>query len=230
MTSTTNSWASLRQQARSLESHTENLFQTYSSFTSSPPPKPSSQELDTDAEIQDILKRRETTVASLARVLDSESALGSSAIKHQHLSLHRNTLAEHRKEYQRIKASITDSRNRTNLLTSVRNDINVYRSASRAEEGRANMSDGEYFLDERRRVDQSNLMADDVLNTAYAVNASFVDQRERLSHINRRMLHAAGKIPGINVIVGKIAQRKKRDSIIMASFIGFCFLMMLYFR
>ena len=92
------------------------------------------------------------------------------------------------------------------------------------------MSEGDYFLDERRRVDQSNLMADDVLNTAYAVNADFVDQRARLSGINRRMMYAAGKIPGINVIVGKIAQRKKRDSIIMASFVGFCFLMFLYFQ
>lgn len=92
------------------------------------------------------------------------------------------------------------------------------------------MSESDYFLDERSRLEQSNSVADSVLNTAYAMNADFHAQRQRLQGINRRIVGAASKIPGINVLVGKISARKRRDSIIIAAFVGFCFLMLLYFR
>lgn len=86
------------------------------------------------------------------------------------------------------------------------------------------------MLDERNRIDNSHDVADGVLSQAYAIHADFGDQRARLSHINKRILSTAAKIPGINTLVGKISTRKRRDSIIMAALIAFCFLMVLYFR
>ncbi|KAA8913322.1 hypothetical protein FN846DRAFT_163294 [Sphaerosporella brunnea] len=225
--SSSGTWAQFRQQARSLESQTESLFQTYSSFTSDPPPKPTAEETSTEASLQDVLSRRETVVAALARLLDSESSVNSSAAKLQNLTLHRSTLADHHREFTRLKSSIADSRNRANLLYSVRNDINAFHSASRLEEGR---SEADYMLDERTRIDHSHNIADSVLSQAYAINADFVEQRTRLMQINRRAMYAASQIPGVNTIINKINTRKKRDSVIMASLISFCFLMVLYFR
>ncbi|KAI5855939.1 hypothetical protein BZA05DRAFT_221590 [Tricharina praecox] len=221
------SWAQLRQQARSLESQTENLFQTYSTFTTSPSPKPSKDESVTEASLSDILSRREAVVSSLSRLLDSESAVNSSAAKLQNLTLHRSTLADHRREFLRLKSAITESRNRANLLHSVRDDINAYRSASRMEDGR---SEAEYMLEERTRIDHSNNIADSVLGQAYAINADFAEQRTRLVQLNRRAMYAASQIPGVNTIISKINTRKRRDSVIMASLVAFCFLMVLYFR
>jgi len=73
-------------------------------------------------------------------------------------------------------------------------------------------------------------MADGVLAQAYAVNDSFGEQRLMLSNINKRIKQSAMQLPGINTLIGKINTRKKRDSVILACLISFCFLMLLYFR
>lgn len=85
------------------------------------------------------------------------------------------------------------------------------------------------MLDERRRIDNSHNIADGVLSQAYAVNESFGMQRETLANINRRIVGAASQVPGINSLIGKIGTKKRRDGIILGSFIALCFLVMLYF-
>lgn len=80
------------------------------------------------------------------------------------------------------------------------------------------------MLDERGRIDNSVGVADGVLSQAYAVQDSFLAQRETLASINRRITHAASQVPGINTLIGRISAKKKRDGIIMGGFIAFCFL------
>lgn len=86
------------------------------------------------------------------------------------------------------------------------------------------------MLDERSRIDNSHNMADSVLSQAYAVNESFAVQRETLGNIQRRIVGAASQVPGINSLIGRIGTKKRRDGIILGSFIAFCFLMLLWFR
>jgi golgi SNAP receptor complex member 1 len=143
-------------------------------------------------------------------------------LKQNNLARHREILQDHRRELSRLKSTISDSRNRANLLSNVRSDIDAYRASNAAE--------AEYMLDERRRIDNSHNMADSVLSQAYAVNENFHFQRETLASINRRITGAASQIPGINSLIGRIGAKKRRDGIILGSFIAFCFLMLLYFR
>lgn len=86
------------------------------------------------------------------------------------------------------------------------------------------------MLEERGRIDNSHNMMDRVLSQAYAVNESFGLQRETLASINRRIVGAAGHIPGVNSLIGKIGAKRRRDGIILGCFIGFCFMMLLLFR
>jgi golgi SNAP receptor complex member 1 len=86
------------------------------------------------------------------------------------------------------------------------------------------------MLQERGRIEDTSRMADGVLSQAYAINSSFVDQRETLASINRRIVGAASHIPGMNSLMNRISSKKRRDAIILAVFIAFCFLMLLYFR
>lgn len=72
-------------------------------------------------------------------------------------------------------------------------------------------------------------MADNVLSQAYAVNDNFRIQRETLASINRRIVGAASQVPGINSLMGRIGAKKRRDGIILGSFIAFCFLMLMWF-
>lgn len=85
------------------------------------------------------------------------------------------------------------------------------------------------MLDERNRIDNSNNMADGILSQAYAVNDSFLVQRETLASINRRITSAASQVPGINTLIGRISAKKRRDGIIMGGFIAFCFIIFFWF-
>jgi Golgi SNAP receptor complex protein 1 len=106
----------------------------------------------------------------------------------------------------------------------VRSDIDAYRTAN------PEQAEAEYMLNERSAIDRSHNVVDGVLSQAYAVNEQFGVQRETLANINRRIVGAASQVPGINSLIGRIGSKKRRDGIILGSFIAFCFLMLLWFR
>lgn len=222
--STGNGWAQLRQQTRTLESQTEGYFHKYSQFSQATtiPPKPTEDENQTEASIQDLLEKREALITQLARLLDSESPLTTSALKSNNLVRHREILLDHRRELLRLKSSIADVRQRANLLSNVRSDINAYRDSNPED------VEADYMLDERNRIDRSHSVADGVLSQAYAINESFGMQRETLANVNRRIVGAASQVPGINSLIGRIGAKKRRDGIILGSFIGVCFLLVFF--
>ncbi|KAI5288601.1 hypothetical protein KEM54_005090 [Ascosphaera aggregata] len=168
--------------------------------------------------------QRDVLISQLARLLDTESTFTASALKQNNLARHKEVLADHRNELRRINASIAETRDRVNLLSNVRSDINAYRSANPGQ------AEADYMLEERGRLDNSHNMMDNTLSQAYAVNESFSMQRETLSSINRRIVGAASHIPGMNALIGKISAKRRRDGIILGSFIGFCCLMVFWFR
>ncbi|KAJ5218521.1 uncharacterized protein N7498_000620 [Penicillium cinerascens] len=225
MTSTGSGWAQLRQQARSLETQTENLFHTYAQFASltKPPQTPTEEELRTESQLKDLLERRESLISQLSRLLDSEATLTSSALKQNNLSRHREILQDHRRELQRLTSAMAESRDRANLLSNVRSDIDAYRASN------PSAAEADYMLEERGRVDNSHNMMDGVLSQAYAINENFGIQRETLASVNRRIVGAASQVPGMNYLIGKIGTKKRRDAIILGCFIGLCFLMLVYF-
>ena len=169
-----------------------------------------------------MFSQREAIISQLSRLLDSESVLTSSALKQNHLSRHREILLDHRRELVRLKSALNDARTRANLLSSVRSDIDAYRSSNPAD------AEADYMLDERRRIDNSHNVADGVLSQAYAINEQFGVQRETLASVNRRIVNAASQIPGVNSLIGRIGAKKRRDGIILGSFIAFCFLVLLW--
>lgn len=164
------------------------------------------------------LVKRDNVISQLTRLLDSEPTLSSSSLKQNNLSLLRDKLADHRRDLSRLRSTLQRARDRANLLGSVRDDISAYRAANPA------AAEADYMLDERGRIDNSVGVADGVLSQAYAVQDSFLAQRETLASINRRITHAASQVPGINTLIGRISAKKKRDGIIMGGFIAFCFL------
>lgn len=162
-------------------------------------------------------------IGQLSRLLDSEPGLNTSSLKQNNLSRHRELLTEHRQELRRIKSSISEARDRQHLLTNVRSDIDAFRSSNPAEE------EAEYMLQERTRLDRSHNVIDGVLAQAYAINENFGLQRETLASINRRITTAAAQIPGVNGLISRIGAKKRRDGLILGSFIAFCFLMLFWF-
>ncbi|PPJ56380.1 hypothetical protein CBER1_00677 [Cercospora berteroae] len=217
------SWAQLRQQARAQETQTESLFHTYAQFASKTDidPEPSDEESRTEELLNEILEKRNASIASLQRAIDSEST--PSQLKRTNLERHKEILSQHRTELSRLKSQISQARDRANLLSNVRKDISTYRNAQNPE-----AQEAEYMLQERNRLDRSHNVADSVLSQAYAVNESFGLQRESLVSIQRRITGAAAQIPGINGLMQRIGSKKRRDGIILGSFIAICFLVLLW--
>lgn len=130
----------------------------------------------------------------------------------------------------RLKVQLNHARDRANLLANVRNDISSHRLGNGAGTGADGQpTEADYMLDERGHIDHSHDMVDSVLSQAYAVNENFIVQRETLANINRRITLAASKVPGISTLIGRISSKKRRDGIIMGSFIAFCFLVFFWF-
>lgn len=218
---------------------TENLFHTYSQFSTATniPAKPTDEERETEQKLEELLEKvrfcaltsrssgdtnpssqRDASITQLSRLLDSEAALTSSALKQNNLSLLREKLTNHKRDLTRLRSTLQQARDRANLLTNVRSDINEYRTNN------PEAAEADYMLEERNRVDNSNNMADSVLSQAYAVNDSFNLQRETLASINRRINQAAAQVPGLNSLIGRISAKKRRDGIIMGGFVAFCFI------
>ena len=105
----------------------------------------------------------------------------------------------------------------------MRSDIDEYRANN------PEAAEADYMLEERGRLDNSHNMTDGVLSQAYAVNDSFVMQRETLASISRRITGAASQVPGINSLIGRISAKKRRDGIIMGCFIALCFVAFWFF-
>ncbi|KAK9467378.1 snare region anchored in the vesicle membrane C-terminus-domain-containing protein [Lipomyces arxii] len=220
------SFGQLRSQARQLESQTESLFLSYSAFSRNPPPSPSTDELEAERGLEKVLAKREEVLASLTRLLDSEQI--TSATKLHHLQRHKEILTEHQKELARLKGVIQYERQHANLLSSVRNDIDSFRSTSGGPVDPR--QEAEYMLNERSRIDNSNSMVDSILSQAYATREEFGLQRQMLASIQRRVTTSASRIPGINTIISKINTRKKRDSLIIATLISTCILILFFLR
>ncbi len=144
-------------------------------------------------------------------------------MKQNNLSLLREKLAEHRRARTQLRLQLSTARDRANLLSNVREDIEAYHASN------PEAAEAEYMLGERRHIDNSNSVADSVLSQAYAVNDSFVLQRETLANINRRITLAASQVPGINTLITRISAKKRRDGIIMGVFIAVCFLAFWFF-
>ncbi|KFY61671.1 hypothetical protein V496_04947 [Pseudogymnoascus sp. VKM F-4515 (FW-2607)] len=178
--STGTGWAQLRQQARSLETQTESLFHTYSQFAqiSNIPPSPTEEQKQTESKIDELFEKRETLINQLTRLLDSESTLTASALKQNNLSRHHEVLQNDRREFSSLKSTLQSARQRANLLTNVRSDIDAYHASSPSAEA-------DYMLSERNRIENSHNMADSVLSQAYAVNEQFGLQRETLAGIQQ---------------------------------------------
>ncbi|KAK5091007.1 protein transport protein gos1 [Lithohypha guttulata] len=216
-------WAQIRQQIRTAESQSETHFHTLAQYASSNnlSEKPSPEEQNTEDELLELFSKREGLIAQLSRLLDSESALSTSALKQNNLTRHRELLTDHRNELRRVKSQIAEARSRQHLLSNVRNDIASSRSAQEQE--------AEYMLEERGHLDQSHSVIDSVISQAYQINENFGIQRDTLASVNRRITLAAAQLPGVNDLMSRIGSKKRRDGIILGSFIAFCFLVFFWF-
>lgn len=214
-----------RSQALGLEKQTDSLLSKYSSLQYQVNASIPQEQDSIGEEIKDLLDKREDAVARLNRISISESSLSTSKL--QQLQRHKEVLQEHRRWYQKIKSTIDEERNRQLLLYSVRSDINEHKQRRTGESGfskpsNANTDADAYILEEAQRADNTNSIADRLLQQAYATRDELATQQMNLKNMLQKIFGSLQRMPTINVLISKINTRRKRDTLILATVIASC--------
>ncbi|EGW30022.1 uncharacterized protein SPAPADRAFT_63640 [Spathaspora passalidarum NRRL Y-27907] len=218
-------FAQTRSQALNLEKQTEQLLSQYSQFLTQQNVEPNEEEVSVKAAIQEILTKRDSIINKLNRIGESMDNLSTSKL--QQLTRHREILHDHKLAFTKIEDTIQNDRNRNNLLFSVRSDINAHRQQTT--EGHSEINAHDYILDERQRVDSANSFAERLLQSAFNTRDELLNQRQYLNNAQAKMFSTLQHIPGINVLISKINTRRKRDTLILASVIAFCIILLFFF-
>lgn len=216
------SFAQTRSQALNLEKQTEQLLSQYSQCQVQQNLQPTQEEITIINNIQEIFDKRNAIINKLNRISES---IDISTSKLQQLTRHRDILQDHTLTFQRISAQIQDDRNRNNLLYSVQSDINAHRSQTQAQDLQ---TANDYILHESQRVDSVNSIADRLLQSAFHTRDELLNQRQYLTNAQSKMFSTLQSIPGINVLISKINTRRKRDTLILASVIALCIIVLFF--
>jgi Golgi SNAP receptor complex protein 1 len=214
------SFTQIRGQALNLEKQTEGLLTKYSNFQNQVGSQIEDDEQFTVNQIKDLFDKREEVLSKLNRVSETETI---STSKLQQLTRHKEILQDHKKSYFKISLNIEEERNRSNLLSNVRSGINASKQRNDQQ-----IDANDYILDERVRVDNANSLADRLLNQAFQTRDDLINQRQYLQNAQQKMLSSIQSIPGINVIISKINTRRKRDTLILATVITMCIILLFF--
>ncbi|CAD1812770.1 Snare region anchored in the vesicle membrane C-terminus family protein [Candida parapsilosis] len=222
------SFTQIRSQALNLEKQTESLLAKYSQFQTqlSQSLESTPEEESIKQQITDILSKRDAIIAKLNRISES-STTELSTSKLQQITRHEQILHDHKNSFNRIDSTLTEERNRNNLLFTVQSDISNHKRRN----GPANALDTDpdsYILEESQRADNVNSIADRLLQSAYNTRDELANQRQYLQNAQSTILGTIQSVPGINVLISKINSRRKRDTLILATIIAVCILLLFF--
>ena len=161
----------------------------------------------------------EELLLELAEVNDRMSrdaaAAGGTATAMHMLQRHREILHDFQQEYNRSKAAIRAATERSQLLSSVREDIREHRCATSRRASDA-------LLRERSGIAATSRAADGLLGQAHANLDAITQQRGRFGGMSSKLSSISSLAPQVNSLIGAISRRERRDKIILAVVIGLC--------
>ncbi|KAF8333067.1 uncharacterized protein EI90DRAFT_3052860 [Cantharellus anzutake] len=216
---------SLRRQTRTLESLIDAKLTAYSRLAASislgqdlEAGGNSDRRVDMEHELEDLLEKLKETHEEMVAILNNPVAAPSQSVLHA-VQRHRDALQDYTRDFHRAKANVQSALDRANLLGSVRNDIDAYKTA--------HASDADALLAERGRIDSSHRMTDGLIMQAQETREDFARQRSSLAGVTTRVQGLIHALPGINSLVSMIQSRRRRDSLILGLTIGICTILLL---
>ena len=141
-----------------------------------------------------LLQEIERFLAELGEVNDAMSreavdAPGGTATAMHKLQRHREILHDLQQEFNKSRASLKAATERSQLLSSVQDDIREHRSAAR--------SASDALLRERNAISASSRVADDVLGSAAATRDALASQRSGFGSVGGKLKQLASLAPQV---------------------------------
>eukprot|EP00053_Salpingoeca_punica_P008462 m.75937 g.75937 ORF g.75937 m.75937 type:complete len:221 (-) comp14616_c0_seq2:984-1646(-) len=218
------SWEALRRESRRLEDETESKLIAFSRLGSTQSADPSGDGMSSDQAFESMASELQSLLLKLQNINDemvAASGNDTTASRLHILNRHREILTDYQEEFAKTKKSIRHSRERANLLSSVRRDINTHRNSTREE----------LYLKENDHLKNSSRLTDDAISIALSAKDALMSQKATLSNVSTRLGNIFNRFPVVNNLMQKINTRKRRDSIILSLVISVClFLIFLYMR
>ncbi|XP_033747372.1 Golgi SNAP receptor complex member 1-like [Pecten maximus] len=174
-------------------------------------------------EIEQLVSKLQEVNDRMADYTQNISVSSPSAALLHTLQRHRDILQDYTHEFQKTKANITAIREREDLMGSVQRDISAYKNSS----GLNRRS--ELYLKEHDHIRNSERMIDDQISVAMMTKDNMESQKKMLSSISQKMNSVANRFPLINTLMQKVNLRKRRDTIIIASVIATCTIILLLY-
>ena len=246
------SWDSLRKEARNLENEIDVKLVALSKVGTSnshpqhsrSPHRASDQQplLNSNEEIfetrtnemEALLGRLTTVNDAMSRFMDQRSFENGAATKSAGTSMlhvlqrHRDILQDYSHEFQKTKTNILARREREELLGSVKKDIDAFNQRGMASSAGVNRR-SEQLMKETDHLRNSERLIDDQIAIAMATKENLTQQRGVFHSISTKLVNTLHKFPVINSLVQRINLRKRRDSIILASVIAICLILLILY-
>lgn len=229
------SWESLRKNARKLENELEMKLVSFSKLGTGKhkdfhkiEEKESLLGSNTDRMFETMSLEIERLLTKLTEVNDhmagflSNLSIGETNSAQLHtMQRHRDILQDYSHEFVKTKGNIKATKDRENLMGSVQQDINEYKSGVNRRT--------EMYLKEHDHIKNSDRMADEIIDIAMATKENLGAQRKMFQSISGRVISLTNRFPAINNLVQKINLRKRRDSVILGLVISVCIVLLLLY-
>ncbi|EFO27338.1 vesicle transport V-SNARE protein [Loa loa] len=228
-------WDDLRRRARTLENYIDAKLVVLNKLASGTSGRYESllndkTTVNSKQEIFDSLSAEiENMIANLTQVDDqmteyiancqanSRTGAWASGPALQHtLRRHREILRDYCTEYNRSHDNIRNQLQRESLLSGGTND-NPHLS------NRLKASD--MYLKENEHISSCDRLLDEQISIAISAKEHVHNQRVSLRYISKKMNALAKKYPLLNSVIQKMQTRKRRDSIILATVISACLIL-----
>jgi len=229
------SWEGLRKKARVLENELEMKLVSFSKLGINQQKgyqKVEEKEAllgsSSDTMFETMSLEIEKLLSNLTEVNDSMSAFlsdmsigeANSAQLHT-MQRHRDILQDYSHEFSKTKANIQATKEREDLLGSVRRDIYEYKTGANRRT--------DLYLKENDHLKNSDRMADEIIDMAMTTKENLGSQRRLFSNISNRVVSLTNRFPVINSLVQKINVRKRRDTLILGFIVSLCIILLLLY-
>ncbi|KAI7834045.1 hypothetical protein BX661DRAFT_176531 [Kickxella alabastrina] len=133
------------------------------------------------------------------------------------LERHQGMYADYVREFQRYRTNVQASLARAELM-----------DGSQGTGVSGNIGDRDRLVMERSRIDQAHTDIDMVLDQAFSVRQDLAEQRSMLGGVTSRMVDVTERIPGVNLLLGRIRSRKRKEKVVLAITMAICISILLF--
>ncbi|KAJ2574440.1 protein transport protein gos1 [Coemansia sp. RSA 1807] len=197
-------WDQLLHDVRELEQQFDTQIALYMQYVRPTHNQPSNDPQCThlESKLQTILDDLQSVISEMTETVHTNR--GSRRVLERHQSM----FHDYEREFQRYKQNVRATAKRTEL-----NGAEVERDR---------------MVEERGRIDQAHTDIDMVLENAFAVHGELTPQRSVIGGATAKLVDVSERIPGINMLLGRIRSRKRREKVVLAIVISACTCILLF--